>query len=246
MQIRKRYYVTAVALLWVIAVIVISPLTSFGAEMKQKTEIGPGVPKFSEAEKALPEGLSLDENTDRLIAVIGTEGYCADVLCYERAEEGWQPVWKEQGYVGRSGISTEKKEGDGATPTGIYSFFLNFGLKEDPGSILPYHRITEGDFWVDDPESAYYNRLVNAGETEKDWNSAEDLITSSPYYNYGLCLDYNREAVPGAGSAIFLHCYMGGEDEATSGCISLPEERIRELLLSVTEHTKIAIMAELD
>jgi lipoprotein-anchoring transpeptidase ErfK/SrfK len=39
---------------------------------------------------------------------------------------------------------------------------------------------------------------------------------------------------------------MGGEDEATSGCISLPEERIRELLLSVTEHTKIAIMAELD
>lgn len=42
----------------------------------------------------------------------------------------------------------------------MYSFDLAFGLLDDPGSELPYHKIAEGDFWVDDPASPHYNQLV--------------------------------------------------------------------------------------
>ena len=37
----------------------------------------------------------------------------------------------------------------------------------------------------------------------------ENLIKATPYYNYALNLDYNKERTPSAGSAIFLHCFSG-------------------------------------
>ena len=81
------------------------------------------------------------------------------------------------------GFTDNKKEGDGATPSGGYSFDLAFGLLDDPGSVLPYHKIVKGDFWVDDPASPHYNQLVNDKTTAKDWNSGENLIKATPYYN---------------------------------------------------------------
>ena len=69
-------------------------------------------------------------------------------------------------------------------------------------------RLSRGDIWVDDPASAYYNRLVNTSSVSKDWVSGENLIQASPYYNYALNLTYNADCVPGEGSAIFLHCFM--------------------------------------
>ncbi|MCB7320615.1 L,D-transpeptidase family protein [Lacrimispora sp. 210928-DFI.3.58] len=208
---------------------------------------GPGAGEagvFSQEERSLPSRLETATETDQLIAVVGTGGYKADILYYRKDENGWQPVWKEQGYVGRSGITAEKAEGDGATPAGVYGFHLAFGLKEDPGSLLPYHQIVEGDFWVDDPESSHYNRLVNTASAAQDWKSAENLIAAVPYYDYGLSLDYNIEGVPGKGSAIFLHCFKEIPDQPSSGCVCLPEGRVKELLCSVTESTRIAIFAD--
>lgn len=99
----------------------------------------------------------------------------------------------------------------------MYSFDLAFGLLDDPGSVLPYHKIAEGDFWVDDPASPHYNQLVNDKTTAKDWNSGEDLIKATPYYNYALNLDYNKERTPGEGSAIFLHCFKASGYQAPQG-----------------------------
>ena len=103
--------------------------------------------------------------------------------------------------MGRGGITDEKREGDGKTPEGTYRFTMPFGLKDDPGAKLPYHKVRQGDFWVDDSQSAHYNRLVNTSETAKDWNSAENLATSYTVYNYALALNYNEECVPPSGGA---------------------------------------------
>ena len=167
------------------------------------------------------------QNTDQLILVKGTVGCEADISYYVHMQNGWQHMWTEPGYVGSKGITEDKKEGDKATPAGVYSFDLAFGLLEDPGSVLPYHQIVQGDIWVDDPASAYYNRLVN---------------TSSPYYNYALNLTYNADCVPGEGSAIFLHCFMDSSYKGSSGCICLPQERMEELIKNVTSDTKIVIV----
>ena len=166
---------------------------------------------------------------------------------YRKDESGaWQLAWKEAGIVGRGGITDEKREGDGKTPEGTYRFTIPFGLKDDPGAKLPYHKVRQGDFWVDDSQSAHYNRLVNTSETVKDWNSAENLATSYTVYNYALALNYNEECVPGQGSAIFLHCFTANPDNGSAGCIRLPEERAKELVMSATEQTRIIIARDLE
>lgn len=232
-----------------------------GVVMTEETKEGSGIQETGESQeggasqtgpavqdgKIIPGNLEAAREADQMIVVVGTGGCYADVFYYRKDEQAaWNLVWKEDGIVGRGGITSDKREGDGKTPIGTYGFTLAFGLKEDPGSILNYHQIQTDDYWVDDPASAYYNRLVNTAQTAKDWNSAENLAACSPYYNYALALDYNQDCVPGLGSAIFLHCYTASPDNGSAGCIRLPEERMRELLLTVTEKSRIVIAADLE
>ena len=215
-------------------------VTAFAAgQARTGPEIGgPGEIKTHD-EKNIQDQLA---GADQLILVKGTAGCEADISCYVHMQDRWQHMWTEPGYVGSKGITENKKEGDKATPAGVYSFDLAFGLLEDPGSVLPYHQIIGGDIWVDDPASAYYNRLVNTSSVSKDWASGENLIQASPYYNYALNLTYNADCVPGEGSAIFLHCFMDSSHKGSSGCICLPQERVKELIKSVTPDTRIVIV----
>lgn len=193
-----------------------------------------------------PQNLEAARTADQMIVVVGTGGCYADTYYYKKGENSWDMVWKEASIVGRGGITTDKVEGDGKTPAGTYGFTMAFGLKEDPGSTLPYHKIVKGDYWVDDSSSAYYNKLVNTSVTPKSWNSAENMAAASPYYNYALALDYNADCVPGKGSAIFLHCFTASADNGSAGCIRLPQEKAMELVQSATERTKIVIAEDIN
>lgn len=193
-----------------------------------------------------PGNLAAAKDADQMIVVVGTGGCQGDVYYYSKTNDSWDLIWKEAGIVGRNGISADKAEGDGKTPAGTYSFPMSFGLKENPGSILPYHQVVKGDYWVDDGDSAYYNQLVNTSVTPKSWKSAENMASASPYYNYALALDYNKDRIPGKGSAIFLHCFTAKADNGSAGCIRLPEDRVKELVQTVTDKTRIVITPDLD
>lgn len=192
-----------------------------------------------------PQNLEAAREADQMIVAVGTGGCKAQVFYYKKGETEWELAWQEDAVVGKNGITGRKAEGDKSTPAGTYGLTMSFGLKEDPGSILPYHTIVQGDYWVDDPSSPYYNQLVNICQISKNWDSAEDMASASPYYDYGLALDYNKECVPGKGSAIFLHCFTASPDSGSAGCIRLPESRMRELVQSATERTKVVIAADL-
>ena len=236
----KRKMMRAAAGVCICTALMFGTVTAFAAGQAETVleSGGPGEIKAYE-EKKTHDQL---ESADQLILVRGTAGCEADISYYVHTQDSWQHMWTEQGYVGSKGITEDKKEGDKATPAGIYSFDLAFGLLEDPGSVLPYHRIAQGDIWVDDPASAYYNRLVNTSSASKDWDSGENLIQAVPYYNYALNLTYNADCVPGEGSAIFLHCFMDSSYRGSSGCICLPQERMAELIKSVTPDTRIVIV----
>ena len=150
------------------------------------------------------------------------------------------------GIAGTNGISLEKAEGDRKTPEGVFNATLSFGLKDNPGSILEYRKIADGDYWVDDSNSVYYNKWVNIGNVKKDWNSAEDLKAAYPLYNYVLALNYNAECTPGKGSAIFIHCTATDNDTSSAGCIRIPEEYMKKLIQSVDVNTKIVIIENVD
>ncbi len=183
----------------------------------------------------------------QLIVVVGNPADPAQgtLSWYKRDENGrLVQVLSVPAVSGMYGITENKAEGDKKTPAGVYSFTMAFGLKENPGTILPYHQIVEGDYYVDDSASRYYNQLVNVSQVQKDWNSAEDLIHQVPHYNYGLVLNYNPECTPGKGSAIFLHCPKASNNTGTSGCISIPEEYMRQIACQADEGTRIVVVQQ--
>ena len=130
--------------------------------------------------------------------------------------------------IGRNGLG-KTMEGDGRTPRGKFGLMFGFGNRPDPGSALQYVQIDRNCYWVDDPASAYYNRFVSTLNVQKDWRSAENLLGAGQSYNYALALDYNAACVPGAGSAIFIHCRPTGG----AGCVAVNEDIMLQIMKNV-------------
>lgn len=205
-------------------------------EETQKTEV-------EEAVSSWVEELDIAQTVTQMI-VVSAKGSYAMVSMHTQDDNGiWQEEFSVLGRIGRNGIDKEK-EGDEKTPTGVYHFTNAFGILEDPGiTTLPYLQIDETHYWVDDSDSKYYNQLVSTQAVKKEWNSAEKLSESIYSYKYVLALDYNEACVPGAGSAIFLHC-PSRDFEGTSGCIAIPTENMVEVLQKLRSDCVIIIDSE--
>ena len=179
----------------------------------------------------------------QLVTVEAPRGTTTAVLrLWERRDGCWQKVagpWTAR--LGRSGLSSAKREGDGATPTGTYRLGTTvYGIAPNPGVHLRYHRLVCGDWWDEDPDSPTYNsfRHVGCGVRPAFGGASEALWQISPQYRYFAVVDYNtRPFVPGRGSAIFLHVAVG----STAGCVSLPERRLVRLLRWLRPSAKPAI-----
>ena len=184
--------------------------------------------------------LKISSEINQLVCVIGNGGPDCTVSYHKKGEDGnWQQVFNIDGDCGSEGITYDKSEGDKKTPAGLYTFTLAFGIQQDPGAVLPYRRITEYDYWVDDMDNPYYNTWVNSQENPGDYNS-EHLIDHNPSYNYALNINYNPECTPGLGSAMFLHCYNG--TGRTTGCIAISEDHMKTLIQGVNRTAVILIV----
>ena len=176
-------------------------------------------------------------NCSQLITVVA-DGTNAQIGFYG-CEEG---VWEErtelacQGRVGRGGVSAEKQEGDGCTPIGLYGIGSAFYITDLPDTKLDMFQITDDTYWIDDPNSAFYNQKVE-GTQNKDWDSAEYMI-SYGVYRYGFVVEYNLQAVKGAGSAIFFH--VG--NTPTAGCIATEENMVLAYLKELDKEKNPCIL----
>ena len=168
----------------------------------------------------------------------------ASLELWQRRGGCWRHVagpWRAR--LGRSGLSTHKHEGDGATPTGTYRLGAAYGIAPDPGAHVAYHRLVCGDWWDEDARSPTYNtfRHVACGTRPPFGGGSEALWRIAPQYRYFAVIEYNaRPVVPGRGSAIFLHVSAG---RPTAGCVSLPRPRLLRLLrwLRPSAQPRIAI-----
>lgn len=149
---------------------------------------------------------------------------------YERKDESFDLILKTDAFIGKNGMTVDKKEGDGKTPKGIYELGLAFGMHDKKqisiDNSIKYMKINENLYWVDDVNSIYYNQLVDSRKVIKDWKSAEHLIEYPKQYEYAIEIRTNIENVPGKGSAIFLHC---SNDKPTAGCVAIDRENMIEL-----------------
>ena len=162
------------------------------------------------------------------LLLVAAEGSSCKLYAYERGEDGiWVKVLGTRGHVGKNGVTDSKKEGDKKTPAGIYPLGFAFGHDSDPTNNYPYRSIQSDSYWVDDPDSQYYNHWVD-GEENKDWDSAEALGKIKTEYALAVLIEYNygRSVQAGKGSAIFLHVDNGD----TSGCIGIPKGDLKTIL----------------
>lgn len=143
-------------------------------------------------------------------------------------------------YIGKNGITKDKREGDGKTPLGSFELGIILGThtKINNKNSLKYQEITEDMYWVDDSKSKYYNQLVDISKVEKDWNSAEHLIDYPIQYEYLIEIRTNPNNVSGMGSAIFLHC---SNNKATEGCVAVNRDTMKKILENLDKNTKIEI-----
>lgn len=147
-------------------------------------------------------------------------------------------------YIGRNGTTDNKVEGDGKTPIGTFNLGKIFGFSnkekvKDEFNIDNYTQITPTMYWVDDPSSTFYNKLVDTKEIKKDWQSAEHLCDFPIEYEYGIEIKTNPNNIPNKGSAIFLHC---SNNKPTAGCVAIPKDDIIKLLRFIKGETTIKIV----
>lgn len=134
--------------------------------------------------------------------------------------------------VGANGVARPgaKVEGDKMTPSGSYT--LTEALGRDPmvNTKLAYRQATDNDAWDERPDSPTYNQWVS-GEAAK--GLTERLGADSELMRVCIVVDYNRwPAVPGKGSAIFIH-RAHPDGAGTLGCIGFEKDDLDWLLATL-------------
>ena len=110
-------------------------------------------------------------------------------------------VLEAETFIGENGLTSNKIEGDGKTPRGIFKLGLIFGMhNREEIDLTPnaeYIKINKNLYWVDDIKSKFYNQLVDITKVNKDWYTAEHLIEYPKQYEYAIEIKANSKNIPG-------------------------------------------------
>ncbi len=158
--------------------------------------------------------------------------------------DGWL-AWRDRRVrcaLGRSAVSTAKREGDGATPAGTFPLrrvLYRPDRTDPPKTALPMSPLRPDDGWSDDPEDPLYNRPVRLPHGFR----AETLWRDDEIYDVIVILGHNDDPpLPGAGSAVFLHVARPGWTP-TRGCVALALPDLLDLLAEAAPGDVITIAA---
>jgi L,D-peptidoglycan transpeptidase YkuD (ErfK/YbiS/YcfS/YnhG family) len=157
------------------------------------------------------------------------------VTLWLRVGAGWRRAVSWPARLGYGGLvlGSRRVQSTGTTPVGGYPITQAFGRMPNPGTALPFTRVTDDDWWVEDRRSAYYNQMRRASlggfaVTTRGYNGSEHLARMGSQYDYVAVIDFNRpNPVIGRGAGIFLHAYGTG---ATAGCVAIRHDRMRAAL----------------
>lgn len=142
--------------------------------------------------------------------------------------------------IGRTGRTHLKREGDGASPVGVFdltSGFYRGDRLRQPAAHLGARRMRQSDGWCEVPGSAFYNCHVklpfrDGHETMWREDGAYDVVFATSHNQ--------RPRVRGFGSAIFFHLTRAGAT-ATAGCVAVSQSDMQKILGLCGRHVKVAI-----
>ena len=142
--------------------------------------------------------------------------------------------------LGVSGVTDDKREGDGATPFGCFELrrvYYRPDRVELPDTVLPVAALEPLDAWCNEPDDPAYNTLVR----QPYCASVELMWRDDHLYDIVVTVGHNDDpVVPGRGSAIFLH--IARPDFApTEGCVAVSRENLLRILAECEPTTRLCV-----
>ena len=140
--------------------------------------------------------------------------------------------------IGRNGITSRKKEGDGSTPEGVHEIvgllYRCDRISKPTDWAVP---INFNDLWSEDVTDPDYNMMVRGPSNFQ----CENLWRSDPLYDLIILTNWNWPyPVKGRGSAIFLHQWRK-PGYPTEGCIAFNRSHILKIAKKITLGTKVIV-----
>lgn len=140
-------------------------------------------------------------------------------------------------------MTNNAREGFTGTPIGSFTLTQAFGNYADPGTRLRYFQAGPDDWWSGDSGSSTYNshQRCPAADCPFQTGESENLHDVGWVYGYAVVIDYNTApAVPGKGSAFFLHIT---ENQPTQGCVSIDQDSLVAIMrwLDPARHPRIVL-----
>lgn len=142
--------------------------------------------------------------------------------------------------IGRGGVSTCKREGDGATPVGAHRIVGMLYRPDRMARPAPWAvPILPGDSWSDDPDRPEYNHPVKRPYP----HSHEVLRRADPLYDLILITDWNwPDTTPFGGSCIFLHQWRR-PGFPTAGCVAFRRDHLRRIAQTLRPDARLIVRA---
>lgn len=154
----------------------------------------------------------------------------------------FQVKWGEEIFfcaIGKKGFvnETDKQEGDGKTPCGQHRFLAVYYRPDRvdfPKTSLPTFAIKKESAWCDESAHSFYNRYFDLNTpAAQHIKSFENLWRDDHLYDIFIVVNYNNDpAVPGKGSAIFIHSNNGELHpyKPSLGCLKLNSDDLQAVL----------------
>ncbi|EFL88116.1 L,D-transpeptidase [Ahrensia sp. R2A130] len=138
--------------------------------------------------------------------------------------------------LGRSGIVSAKREGDGGTPIGEFRLMHGYFRADrghTPQTLLPMSPIEPTDGWCDAVGDRNYNCPVQLPYPA----SHELMMRDDRLYDVVIVMDYNiTRRMSRGGSAIFFHIAKPGYPP-TEGCVAISPADMAWLLPQIGPQT---------
>lgn len=131
------------------------------------------------------------------------------------------------GLAGQNENGIRKKERDGRAPAGVFRIgkIYTYDAKLPAGADFPFHQVTSGDAWPDDPTHPDYNKHIRIPDPQNPppWFEKQKMRHGDFAYRWLIEVRHNSDPpVAGDGSAIFFHIRRGA-NRATAGCTTMAE-----------------------
>lgn len=185
--------------------------------------------------------ISVERNGEMRLGIKCTHDSYAELTIYEAQNGKYVSIFTCTAMIGKNGPA-KHAEGDTKTPLGTWTIGEAYGIKDDPGSLLPYTQINDDMYWcATGSNGKKYNTLIyRSDDPDADYSEDEHLMDYPIRYAYLVDLGYNKACAPYAGNAIFLHCWKE-PDYPTGGCVAVSEENMVTILQTLKPGTVVTI-----